>query len=165
MFEAELVVTQIAYVVCVRINEGALNKTEYIGRGDVLGRIILCPTVVTEVIGITDITHIKGCSKAAPKVNIGIETDVQTVEVSLLCCSIALGITEREVVHCHVITTLYTNAIVLGKTVLIEIALPVCLVVVLLVVKIVGIFIEEGISKAVSNIFIILSETGSSEEF
>ena len=46
---------------------------------------------------------------------VAVETDVQAVEAILLGCALAVGITQREVVHTHIITTLHVDAVVLAQ--------------------------------------------------
>ena len=142
--EAQSVISLVTEEVSVGINKRRLDKSQYVGRSDVLARIARCPSVVAEVIGVAHISHVQSCCEAVEEIDVGVEADVQTIEIILLCCSFALAVTQREVVHCYLITTLHVHAVVLRKGSLIEWFLPVGLVVIESVEEAVLVFIEEG---------------------
>ena len=119
--------------VSIRTNERSLDKTQNIRRTDVAHIVVFSPTVVAKIVSVTGIREVHTCYKVLEHVNISIETDVQAVEVVLSCRSIALRITQRKVIHSHIITTIYTHLIVLCKGFVIEILLPICIVVIKIV--------------------------------
>ena len=142
--KTETIVAQIANVVCIRVYEGRLRQTKHIGRGDVAICIALGPTVVAKVVGIAHIGHVKFSRETLEEVHIGVEADVQTIERVVFGRGLCVGISQREVVHGHVVTTLYADTIVLRNGSAVKILGPVRIVVELLVVKVGGIFVEEG---------------------
>ena len=142
--KAETVVAQIANIVGVRVYEGRLRQTKHIGRGDVAICIALGPTVVAKVVGIAHIGHVQFGRETLEEVHIGVEADVQTIERVVFGRGLCVGISQREVVHGHVITTLYADTIVLRNGSAVKILGPVRIIVELLVVKVGGIFVEEG---------------------
>ena len=88
MVEPQLIVAHILHIVGVGVNEGRLNQAEDVGRGDVLLRIAFSPPVVAEVVGIAHVAHVDAGREAAPEIDVGVEADVQTVEVGLLGCGV-----------------------------------------------------------------------------
>ena len=145
MYQFEIVARRV-YIVGIRTDERCLYHAQHIGRSDVACGIALGPTIVAKVIGITRISEVQTCNKVLEHVYVGVETNAQAVEVVFLGCGIALGITQREVIQCHIITTINAHLVVLRECVVIEVLLPVCLVVIELIVEVVGILVEERCS-------------------
>ena len=144
MHEAQSIISLVTEEVSVGINKRRLDKPQYVGRRNVFARIAGCPSVVAEVIGVAHIGHVQSCGEAVEEIDVGVEADVQTIEIILLCSSFALAVTQREVVHCYLITTLHVHAVVLRKGSLIEWLLPVGLVVIEIIEEAILIFVEEG---------------------
>ena len=63
-------------------------------------------------------------------VDVCIETHIQTVETILLGSALTIGITQREVVHTDIITTLHIDIVVLSHGCTIYLLSPVCIIVI-----------------------------------
>ena len=142
--QSEAVVTQVAYIVSIGINEGGLRQTEDVGGGDVAVCIALCPSVVTEVVSVAHIGHVQFGGEALEEIHIGVEADVQAVECVVLGRGLCIGVTQREVIHGDIVTTLHTYAIVLRNGGAVKILCPIGIVMELLIIQVTGIFVQEG---------------------
>ena len=144
VYQSDFVVTQVAYIISIGINEGRLRQTEDVGRRDVAICIALCPSIVAKIVGITHISHVQLGGEAFEETHIGIEADVQTIKVVVLGRSLCVGITQREVIHGDIVTTLHTYAIVLRNGGAVKILCPIGIVMELLIIQVTGIFVQEG---------------------
>ena len=131
------------HVVCIGADEGRLNEAQHIGSRDVASAVVLGPTIVAKVVGIANIGDVHARNKVLEQVDVGIEADVESVEVVLLGRGIALAVAEGEVVHSHIVTTFYADLVVLGESIAIEVFLPVGVLVVHIVVEVAGVLVHE----------------------
>ena len=129
--------------VSIRTNERSLNKTQDIRRAYIARIVVFSPTIVAKIVSVTGIREVHTSYKVLEHIHISIKTDVQTVKVVLSCSSIALRITQREVIHSHIITTVYTHLIVLCKCIVIEVLLPISFVVIKIIEEVRLILIKE----------------------
>ncbi len=136
-------VSVLVRIVRVGTDKRCLDKSKHVGRSDVARGVVLSPAVVAEVVGVAGVREVDARNEVLEQVNVGIETDVQTVEVVAACRSVALGVAEREVVHGDFVTTVYAHLVVLRKRIVVEVLLPVGLVVVEIIVEAIGVVVEE----------------------
>ena len=147
-------------IVHIRTDERCLEETQHVGRGDVARTIVLRPSVVAKVVGRTHIAKVNGRSKSFKEIDISIEADVQAVEVVFASCGLTIGITQREVVHSDIVTTLNADFIVLSKGCAIKVFLPVNILVVHVVEAVaLRVLDEERNIHGRTDKFIIVSST------
>ena len=143
MLQTETVVAHITNIVGIGVNKRSLNQAEDIGGRDILSGIAFCPTIVAQVVGVAHITHIQTGGESFKKFHIGIEADVEAVEVIVFGGCFTLSVTQRKVVHRHLVTSLHAHAIVLREGRSVKVFLPIGIVMVLLVEKVIFVLVEE----------------------
>ena len=76
--------------------------------------------------------------------DVSVETNVHSVEVILSGSILCIQVTERKVIHTHIITTLYVDAVVLCHSIVINLVRPVCIIMIYIIIVAIGIVIEEA---------------------
>ena len=153
----------IARVVAIHGKEWRLNESENVWRRDGAGGVGLSPTIVTKIVGEARVSHVELSGEVLDELDVGVEADVQAIESVLLGCGLRVGISERQAIHGHVITTLHVHFVVLSECRAIEFLAPVRFVVVHWIPVVVRIVVEERNGSGCRGI--VLSELGRSNQF
>ena len=131
----------------VGVGVGTEHRALHIGQEAWCGRgtftIVKCSAVVAQVARQLGKRNVEASIKLVGKLNIGIETDIDTVHVVAHQCALLVYIAQGKVIVGHIITTTYIDVVVLTDASAVHILLPVGIVVILGIVVIGRILVEE----------------------
>ena len=133
-------------IIGIGADKGSLNETEHIGGADVLHTVILAPSIIKDVVAHLIVGNIKPSAKLVEHLNVGVEAEVQTVEVCTLASGFACSVAQRKSIHTDIISTLDVNLVVLGHGIAVHVLLPVRVVAEHLAVVVRRTLVEESIS-------------------
>ena len=84
----------VASVITIFGKEWRLNESKHVWRGDGAVVVVLCPSVVAQVVAHAGVGNIQLGRKAFEQLDVSVEADVQAVEAILLGCRLGIGITQ-----------------------------------------------------------------------
>ena len=130
-------------VVAVGVEEGTFDESEEAWSKNSAGCEVLGGTVVAQVACVLVISHVEACSQAVCQPDVRIESQSQTAEVVTFQRALGIYIAQREVVVRHLVASLHADVVLMRQRLTIEIIVPLCFVVVLLIEIVVRIVLQE----------------------
>ena len=131
----------------IGIGVGTEHRALHIGQEARRGRgafaIVKCSAIVTQVARQLGKRDVEAGIKLVGKLNVGIESDIDTVHIIAHQCALLVYIAQGKVIVGHIITTTYIDVVVLTDASAVHILLPVGIVMILGIVIIGRILVEE----------------------
>ena len=130
-------------IILIRRHKRRLDQCKHGWRGNGTSCQVGTNAIIKDVSVRTRDSNIKLCRQIPENLNIGIETDIHTVERGFLYGIVRLNISHRQIVHTNIVTTLHIDAVVLSDCVPVHIISPVGIIMIGIIIIPIRIIIQE----------------------